>query len=252
LRSRYSGLVYQFECNYKIIAPSILNVVVLQAITLVKFIRLMGWSMCATIGSNSGFDQSATQSFNTAAKAVGISVVSNQMMITGQCTPGSLNKPMAALKATRTRIFGVFGIIEDARCILIAAQAAGLVGPGYFWFSTWAVMDPIVWQDFDGSVIQKYLDAFQNVLAPIPSPGNSSALDSFISSFQVCSYRFCYQLMTAQHTPLYLQNRSLSSVYSGATNMKPNILTELVYDAVHAFSFSWQQSIKVRDAGPKS
>ena len=145
----------------------------------------MGWSVCATIGSNSGFDQSATQAFNAEAVAAGVSVLTNQMMITGQCSPGSLDKQMAALKATRTRIFGLFAIIGDARCILSAAVRAGLAGPGYAWFGTYTIMDETVWQDAAGNDIPEYTTAFRDVIGVRPLYVESPAEIAFINAYQV-------------------------------------------------------------------
>ena len=93
--------------------------------------------MCALIGSNSLFDVSGVSAFSAQAKVLGITVASKQQIVSGVCD--SLDAQMAALKASRARIFGLFAVVGDARCIALAASNAGLMGPGYFWFTTWYV-----------------------------------------------------------------------------------------------------------------
>jgi hypothetical protein len=45
----------------------------------------------------------------------------------------NLEFQMERLKSSRLRVFGLFAISGDAICILKAAKAANLIGPGYFW-----------------------------------------------------------------------------------------------------------------------
>jgi hypothetical protein len=68
-------------------------------------------------------------------------LLSVTMRASGSVTNTSTGCPdmefeMLRLRETRSRVFGVIALQADALCILRAAKAFGLLGPGYFWFGT--------------------------------------------------------------------------------------------------------------------
>jgi hypothetical protein len=69
---------------------------------------------------------------------------------------------MEQLKASKMRVFGLFAVIGDARCIAAAASKAGLLGEGYLWFGTSpSLTDVSGWQDAAGNVVPEYYKLFQ-------------------------------------------------------------------------------------------
>jgi hypothetical protein len=183
-----------------------------------------GWNSCALIGSNSLFDASARAAFAVRAKQIGLTITTQQQFVSGVCTPGSLDNQMAALKQSRSRIFGLLSIIGDGRCVAAAASAAGLMGPGYFWFTTWSLMDPSAWLDANGVVLPVFYQLFQNMVGVLPLFNDSNPVVSkFISDFQ---------------------NRPLAPAFWTAAGTKPSIVSMLTYDATVAMARAWNATIE--------
>ena len=82
---------------------------------------------------------------------------------TFSCVTLSFYRPqMDQLKASKMRVFGLFAVVGDARCIAAAASKAGLLGEGYLWFGTSpSLTDPSGWQDAAGNVVPAYYKLFQ-------------------------------------------------------------------------------------------
>jgi hypothetical protein len=132
----------------------------------------------------------------------GVHVATAQTTLAGTCSNFDLQ--MAALKATKLRVFVLFTTIRDARCIAAAAQRAGLWGPGYFWMGIVSLglsvfflfqsslllvpvdsiisltststllaggsgmMDPAIWNDAQGNLDPKNYNLFQRLVGILP------------------------------------------------------------------------------------
>jgi ABC-type branched-subunit amino acid transport system substrate-binding protein len=107
--------------------------IVTAARSLARVVRQFGYSRLAVIATTATVDQTTVQAFQAEANVLGLQIVTSQIITTGTCD--AMSYQMAQLKASKMRVFGLFGLVGDARCIATAASAAGiwyrLVVPDY-------------------------------------------------------------------------------------------------------------------------
>lgn len=107
-----------------------ISTIAASASSLAHTIVQLGYASVAIVATTASTDQSTVQEFSAEASRIGLVVVTVQIVATSaQCQP--IPYQIAQLKASKRHVLGMFALNNDARCIALAAKAAGLWGPTY-------------------------------------------------------------------------------------------------------------------------
>ena len=108
-----------------------ISALALSARSPVLLMRQFGYTSLALIATTGTFDQACVQEFSAEASKNGLQIVTSQIVTTGVSPCDPMTFQMAQLKSSKRRVFGLFALNADARCIALAAKTAGLWGAGY-------------------------------------------------------------------------------------------------------------------------
>ncbi|KAJ3349052.1 Metabotropic GABA-B receptor subtype 3A [Allomyces javanicus] len=101
-----------------------------QGVAMAYFLRSMGWRSVNTLSSSDSYGQSISSSFMTAAAALGIDVVSNQVF---SLTATDYTFQLKAIAESGSNIIVYVGVPDNAVTVLRQARAMGLLTSHYAW-----------------------------------------------------------------------------------------------------------------------
>ncbi|KNE62763.1 hypothetical protein AMAG_07948 [Allomyces macrogynus ATCC 38327] len=101
-----------------------------QGVAMAYFLRSMGWRSVNTLSSSDSYGQSISSSFMTAAAALGIDVVSNQVF---SLTATDYTFQLKAIAESGSNIIVYVGVPDNAVTVLRQARTMGLLTPHYAW-----------------------------------------------------------------------------------------------------------------------
>ena len=199
--------------------------IVSAARSLARVVRQFGYARLAVIATTATVDQTTVQAFQAEATVLGLQIVTSQIITTGTCD--AMAYQMAQLKASKMRVFGLFGLVGDARCIATAASKAGIWGEGFLWFGVASSLtDPTVWQNATGGTIPSFYRLFQNFIGTIATVDpNPPAYAAFAAAYTARPY---------------------AADFFSASGRAPNVMSALAYDAVFAMARAWHTAIEVQ------
>jgi ABC-type branched-subunit amino acid transport system substrate-binding protein len=200
--------------------------IVSPARALAHVVQALGYQRLAVIATTAVVDQSTIQAFQTEANLLKLQIVTSQVITAGTCD--SMSFQMQQLKASKMRVFGLFGLAGDAKCIMVAANNAGLVGPGYLWFgAASSLTDPTVWQNGTGAIIPQYYNLFQNFIGTlITVERNTTAESNFAAAYTARPY---------------------NPQFFTASGRAPNAMSALSRDAVYAIALAWHNATAIQN-----
>ena len=108
-----------------------ISALALSARSPVHLLRQFGYASMALIATTGTFDQTCVQEVSAEASKFGLQIVTSQIVTTGVSPCDPMTFQMAQLKSSKRRVFGLFALNADARCVALAAKTAGLWGAGY-------------------------------------------------------------------------------------------------------------------------
>ncbi|KNE73273.1 hypothetical protein AMAG_17443 [Allomyces macrogynus ATCC 38327] len=101
-----------------------------QGVAMAYFLRSMGWKSVNTLSSSDSYGQSISSSFMTAAAALGIDVVSNQVF---SLTATDYTFQLKAIAESGSNIIVYVGVPDNAVTVLRQARTMGLLTSHYAW-----------------------------------------------------------------------------------------------------------------------